>query len=200
MRVGIGKHAGSIVAAALVASSMFVGTAFAQDDKLKAKPFTFDPNGQCDDRADWRAKIGLPDVGNSNHGLVLRKGCATAVVAAAGAVVDGAEGQQAGTVIGFDIRDDSPCTGGAPRFNLTESGITHFIGGCGNDIERAPVPGNPGWTRVRFELQDPAEAFPVVNPAAVIQQLVLIVDEQGEYVVDNVYVNGTVVGKPGNSK
>jgi hypothetical protein len=200
MTGGLVRRFASVFAATIVAFGVVTGSAFAQDDKLKAKPFGFDPNNQCDDRADWRAKIGLPDVGSSDHGLVLRKGCATSVVAAAGAVIDGAQGQAAGTQIGFDIRNDSPCTGGAPRFNLSASDGFHFIGGCGNDAERTPVPGNPGWTRVRFELQDPGEAFPVVNAAAVIEQLVLIVDEQGEYVVDNIYVNGTVIGKPGNSK
>jgi hypothetical protein len=183
-----------------VAASVFTGSAFADNDKLQAKPFQFDPGNQCDDQAEWRAKIGLPDAGNSNHGLFLRKGCALEVNASAGAIIDGAEGMPAGTQFGYDIRNDSPCGAGAPRFNLSTTTGFHFIGGCSNDNERSPVPGNPGWTRVRFELQDPGEAFLVVNPAEVITQLVLIVDEPGDYVVDNIYINGTTIGKPGNSK
>src|SRR6266498_3611284 len=100
----IAGRLGSVLIAAVMASSLLTGTVLADNDKLKAKPFTFDPNNQCDDQAEWRAKIGLADAGSSNHGLFLRKGCATTVVAAAGAVIDGADGEAAGTQFGFDIR------------------------------------------------------------------------------------------------
>ena len=56
-----------------------------------------------------------------------------------------------------------------------------------------------------FNLQNPGQAFPVVNPAAVIISLTVIVDEDtrpsasGAVIIDNINFNGNYIGKPGNN-
>ena len=190
------------VAGALVMVGALATTAFAAGPKLKASPSTFDPGNACDDQAAWVAKQGLPDAGNANHALVLKKGCPTATNAAALAAIEGVQGMTVGpaTQLGYEIKSDSPCGGGAPRFNVrwTHPSLTgtqfSFVGGCANDAERTTT---SGWTHVRLELNDPSEAFPVIPAGATIQSVTLLVDEQGTYVLDNIYVDGVTIGKPG---
>jgi hypothetical protein len=165
-----------------------------------SRTFEFDPDKTGCPEAQWVNGAGLADSkGNTNFGLVLEKNCPTPVVASAGAVANGIRGTAA-TVVGFDLRNDSPCGGGAPRFNLvTDQGSFHFVGGCTNGLEDAMPLGN-GWTRYQFQLNDPTDAFPVVPPGATIEQLVLIVDETGVYHIDNVRVNNLCAEKPGQSQ
>lgn len=184
---------------AIVAAGLSVGltsVALAGDGKLLVQPFKYDPMHTGTIVAQWQAKTGLEDVGNADHGLILQKNTPTATVAAAGATVKFAEGEVADE-FGFDISNDSPCTGGSPRFNVQASDGFHFVGGCGNDNERTAVPGHPDWTRVRFDADDPGEAFPVFAPGATIESVQLIADEEGQYRLDNIYVNGDTAGKPG---
>lgn len=165
-----------------------------------SRTFEFDPDKTGCPEAQWVNGEGRADSqGNSNFGLVLEKDCATSVVASAGAVANSIRGSSA-TVLGLDLKDDSPCGGGAPRFNLvTEQGTFHFVGGCANGLEDA-TPLGDGWTRYRFQLTDPTDAFPVVPPGSTIEQLVIIVDETGEYHLDNIRVNNLCAEKPGQSR
>jgi hypothetical protein len=165
-----------------------------------SRTFEFDPDKTGCPEAKWVNGAGRADsTGKSNFGLVLEKNCALEVVASAGAVANGVRGTSP-TVLGFDLRNDSPCGGGAPRFNLlTEQGTFHFVGGCANGLEDATALGD-GWTRYRFQLSDPTDAFPVVPPGSTIEQLVIIVDEPGEYHIDNIRVDGNCAEKPGQSR
>ena len=165
-----------------------------------SRTFEFDPDKTGCPEAQWVNGAGLADSkGNSNFGLVLEKNCPTPVVASAGAVANSIQGTSA-TELGFDLKNTSPCGGGAPRFNLTtEQGTFHFVGGCVNGLEDATPLGN-GWTRYRFQLNDPTDAFPVVPPGSTIEQLVLIVDETGVYHIDNIRVNNLCAEKPGQSQ
>jgi hypothetical protein len=187
----------SLLALALAAPS------FAADSKMKANPFTFDPDHTGIIVSAWQAHTGLPDAGGSDHGLVLQKNGLTATNAAAGAVVTGAEGQTANQPFGYDIKNGSHCGAGAPRFNLQASDGFHFLGGCANATQ---TPGPPGWTHVTIDPQNPAQAFPPVAATATIQSVAVLFDEgndqgTGQAVIDNVVVNGnTPVGKPGNAK
>ena len=155
-------------------------------------------NDGCPEAA-WKNKEGRADSkGGSSFGLLLEKNCPTTTVASAGAVGNSVKGTAA-SVLGFDLRDDSPCTGGAPRFNLlTEQNTFHFVGGCGNDNESTPL--GDGWTRYRFELNDPGETFPIVPPGSTIAQVVVIVDEEGQYRLDNIAVDDLCAEKPGQSR
>ena len=141
---------------------------------------------------------GLADAGGSNHGLVLQKNGLTATDAAAGATVTGAEGQTL-SEIGFDATGH--CGAGSPRFDVfDQNGTDHFFG-CVYGTH-PPIAGAPGWERVR---QTGADAFPPMAATDTISAIYIIADEgtdqgSGQSVVDNVDVNGTLVGKPGNSK
>jgi hypothetical protein len=52
---------------------------------------------------------------------------------------------------------------------------------------------------VRFALQDPTDAFPIVPVGAVIESVVLLVDEPGQYTLDNVRFKKQFADKPGAS-
>jgi hypothetical protein len=178
------------------------------DDSIKAQPSVFDPDKTRSVAAAWVARQGLPDGGNSDHALILVKAAPTPTFAAAAADIDGVEGEPAGSVFGFDIRADSYKSGGSPRFDLQASDGFHFVGGATNGTVTKTLTDARGmiWYRVEFDLQSKAQAFPPVDPAATIQSLSLMVDEDtrtspaGAVVVDNININGTYIGKPGNAK
>jgi hypothetical protein len=164
-----------------------------------SRTFEFDPLGTGCPEAQWANREGRADTpGGSSFGLLLAKNCPTATVASAGAVANSIRGQSA-AVLGYDLRDDSNCGAGSPRFNLlTQQGTFHFVGGCSNDGEETPT--GDGWTRYRFELDDPTETFPVVPPGSTIADLTLIVDEEGQYRLDNIAVDSLCAQKPGQSR
>ena len=176
----------------------------AADDKFKARTGVFDPDKTGAVDARWVAKVGLADDrGNGNFALYLQKAAPTATNAAAGAIIDGVEGQPADGVYGFDYRNDGQCGAGSPRYNLLATDGFHFIGGCANGTQ---VPSaTPGWTTTTFSATNPAQAFPVVTPGATIVSLTLIVDEgtdtgPGFIYTDNLNINGQYITKPGASK
>jgi hypothetical protein len=189
-------------------SCLVLSVASAAAGGIKAKPGVFDPDGTNTVAANWVAKQGLPDAGKADHALILVKATDTATFSAAGADIQGVEGLPAGYVFGFDIRADSYCSAGAPRFNLEASDGFHFIGGCANGtvIGTSTDARGRSWFRVVFNPQDPSQAFPIVDPAAAIVSLSLIVDEDtrpsvaGSSIVDNININGTYIGGPGNAK
>jgi hypothetical protein len=188
----------ALFALTLVAALAIAAPALADSGKLKVNPFVFDPDGTGIVVSSWQAHAGLADAGGSNHGLVLQKNGATATNAAAGATVTGAEGQSL-TEIGFDVTGH--CGAGSPRFDVfDQNGVDHFFG-CVYGVHTA-IAGSPGWQRVR---QTGADAFPPMAPTDTISAIYIIADEgtdqgSGQSVVDNIDVNGTLVGKPGNSK
>ena len=165
-----------------------------------SRTFEFDPNRTGCPEAQWVNGAGRPDSrGGSSFGLVLEKNCVLEVFASAGAVASGITGVSP-ELLGFDLKNTSPCGAGAPRFNLTtEQGTFHFVGGCANGLEDA-TPLGDGWTRYRFQLADPTDAFPVVPPGSTIESLVIIVDEPGHYDVDNIRVDNRCAEKPGQSR
>jgi hypothetical protein len=167
--------------------------------KLRAKPFVYDPDGTGIIVSAWVPHTGLPDAGVSDHGLVLQKNGATTVNAAAGAVITGATGATL-SELGFDYKADGHCGAGSPRFNVMVGGTRYFFGciyGVHTDL------GN-GWIRVRFNGSEPgAGGFD-----GIIESISIVADEgtditgqgaAGQSVLDNIDVNGTLIGKPGNS-
>ena len=205
----------TIVVGAMVAClAMISGTALAAggNSKVSVKPGTFvGKAGDCGTGypagtkggvdANWVAQQGLPDAGNSNHALILAKNVPTTDCSAAGADVQGVAGMPA-TTLGFDYRSDSYCGAGAARFNVvTSDNALHFTGGCLNGTATSAGTDSQGrsWTRATFNLQDPTQTFPIAAPGTTLVSVTLIQDEQGTSILDNINVNGTFVGKPGNS-
>ena len=175
---------------------MFAGVAallFAANT-FKALPGVYDPDHTGIIASAWVAGIGLPDAGNSNHGLYLAKDGPTPTNAAAVVVIDGVQGIKL-TELGYDVKDGGHCSGGAPRFNVSASDGFHFVGACTNGtLSGSPA---PGWTTFRFS---DAQAFPPIDPNATINSIAIVFDEEGSVVIDNIDVNGTLMGKPGNAK
>ena len=145
------------------------------------------------------------------EGLLLAKTGPTPNVAAGGATISGVE-RITLTEIGYDIRKPvafadprgSHCGAGAPRFNVvTMDNVTHFIG-CASPPPLQEQVGN-GWLRLRW---DPATAFPPIAPNAQVKSISIIFDEGqdtgpdnfGLAVLDNIDINGTLVGKGENGK
>ena len=134
-----------------------------------------------------------------NAGLVLIKTGPTSNNAAAGAELKGVKGLTL-TELGYDIRSGGHCGAGAPRFNVQATDGFHFIGGCSNGT----VPfSSPAWKRVRFDPANPAQAFPVIASGATVISIEIVFDEgtdtgsdfSGLAVLDNIDVNGTLVGR-----
>ena len=189
---------------ALCSAGVALGAiAFAASDSYNAsRTFEFDPGHTGCSVAFWQNGIGEADSnGNTNFGLELEKNCTLSTNASAGAVLDGISGTviAPGPSLGYDLKDTSPCGAGAPRFNIQQTdGTFHFVGGCANGT-KTPAP-TAGWTRVTFDANNPGQAFPPLTPGVPVANAVLIVDEPGQYTVDNIQVNGLVADKPGAAK
>lgn len=188
--------------------------AYAADDsdRFKVEPGVFVgragdcgagvPAGSNIVAAAWVSGIGLPDArGNDSEGLILSKSGATADCSAAGATL---RDVRALTLreLGYDIRNGGHCGAGAPRFNVVATDGFHFVGGCANGTRTPSVP-RPGWTRVRFDPSNSAQAFPAIAPGATIISIDIVFDEgvdtgvdfSGMAIIDNIDVNGTLVGR-----
>ncbi len=192
----MGRVLAFLTLSALVAVAA-VGSATAGSAKLKVQPWTYDPGHTGIIVSAWVPHTGLSDGGNSDHGLVLQKNGATETNAAAGASVDGVAGMKL-TELGYDVKDGSHCSGGAPRFDVDASDGFHFVGACTNGTFAGSLTDSRGATWSRYRFSD-AQAFPPISPTATINSIDVVFDEQGQAVIDNVDVNGTLVGKPGNS-
>ena len=187
--------------------------AYADDndnDKFKVDPGVFiGKAGDCGPApgskivgAAWVKDIGLPDAkGHDSEGLILSKNGPTADCSAAGATLKGVKGITL-TEIGFDIRNGGHCGAGAPRFNVVTSDGFHFLGGCANATQTPNTP-QQGWTRVRIDPLNPAQAFPPIAPGAKIVSIDIVFDEgvdvgpdfSGMAIIDNIDVNGVLVGR-----
>ena len=147
-----------------------------------------------------------------NEGLLLVKTGPTPNIAASGARLlgPGVKGVVL-TELGYDIRKpNSPvdprgshCGAGAPRFNVvTSDGVLHFIG-C-NSPPAMVESSSTGWVRLRWTA-GLAAAFPPILPGSTVASITIIFDEGqdasggpdffGAAVLDNIDVNGTLVGK-----
>ena len=163
---------------------------------------------------------------NHNQGLLLAKTGPTANFASAGADITGVKGITL-TELGYDIRKPgadtragargSHCGAGAPRFNVTASdGVTYDFIGCNSAATPATseVDGQ-GWIRLRwgggtilaFAANGPA-AGTVVNISGKTVTSIQIVFDEGQdtgpdnfglAVLDNIDVNGTLVGQGDNA-
>jgi hypothetical protein len=180
---------------------------FAQNPNFTAsRTFEFDPDKTGGAVAGWKKGIGETDANcQTDFGLQLEKNVPTSEIVSAGDVLNGLKGVvvQAGDTLGYDIKNGSPCLAGSPRFNVSytlpdgSSGFS-FVGGCANGTQIVS-PQNPNWKRVTFGLQNPLQAFTVIPPGATLQSVVLIVDDQGKYTLDNIQFRQQYADKPGSS-
>jgi hypothetical protein len=204
-------------------------SAFGDDDdrRLRAvKPIVFDPFDTDLVAARWVKGAGCPTAATlsdgttftdaacptgdrrdeHNEGLLLVKTGPTPNVAAAFAELKGVRGTVL-TELGYDVRTNSHCGAGAPRFNvITDDGVTHFVG-C-NSPPPLVTSASQGWKRLRWTAAKLAAAFPPLGPGDRVRSIFIAFDEgqdtdsalgpdngSGLAVLDNVDVNGQLVGR-----
>ncbi|HZS24284.1 MAG TPA: hypothetical protein VFA30_04785 [Gaiellaceae bacterium] len=150
-----------------------------------------------------------------NEGLLLAKTGPTANVAAAVADLRNVKGI-AVTELGYDLRKPtsttdprgSHCGAGAPRFDITlQNGASYFLG-CNSPPPTSQTAGN-GWLRLRWGTAGTLLAFNASTGALenisgqTVDSIELVFDEGqdtgpdnfGLAVLDNIDVNGTLVGQ-----
>lgn len=147
-----------------------------------------------------------------NQGLLLAKTGPTANFAAAVAELTGVDGISL-TELGYDIRKaagaasamGSHCGAGAPRFDvITTDGTDHFLG-C-NSPAATVTASSTGWLRLRWNAAGLAAAFPAILATDKVKSITIVFDEGqdtgpdffGLAVLDNIDVNGTLVGSGDN--
>ena len=174
---------------------------------FRAKPFEFDPDATGIVEAAWVPHEGLPDAGNANHALLLVKDGPTTTNASSGAVIQGVAGITL-MELGFDVRSDGHCGAGAPRFNVTMSNDgLHFVGCAAGPVAGVLTdPQGNLWIRKRW---DPVALLLTANPpitllSGTVVRISILFDEgtdqgQGFTHLDNIDINGVLIGKPGNA-
>jgi len=148
-----------------------------------------------------------------NQGLLLVKTGPTPNYAAAQADISGVSGIHL-TELGYDVRkprsfadaSGSHCGAGAPRFDvITSDNVDHFVG-CASPPPLQTAAG-VGFVRLRWTAAQLAAAFPPILPTDSVKSITIIFDEGqdtapdyfGLAVLDNIDINGTLVGQGDNA-
>ncbi len=127
--------------------------------------------------------------GNPAPSLVLAKNVVLTDCSSAGATVNGVSGITL-TELNFDYQ--GYCGAGSPRFNVvTSDNATHFFGCAGGTKSKSTI--NADWTNVVFTS---AQGYDPIPAGVTVKSISLIQDEQGQTHIDNVSVNGQVIGGP----
>jgi hypothetical protein len=172
--------------------------------KFSAKPKISDPEETDIVVGAWMTKTGLPDSGKSNHALYFQKAGPTSTNAYAFAQIRWLKNRDVSglTELGFDYRNGDHCTAVSPRFVIQVDGVDYSLGCSAGSISAAPD--DPlNWTRVRFGLAELAAAG--VPLTGLITEGSIVFDEgtdagTGLIFMDNVDINGSLIGKPGKGK
>jgi len=150
-----------------------------------------------------------------NQGLLLAKTGPTANNAAGQAELKGVKGMTV-TELGYDLRKPmsttdprgSHCGAGAPRFDvIAEDGTDYFIG-CNSPTPAQTSNGSPGWLRLRYggsagRLMAYGPSGMLVDISTLKVKSIFIIFDEGQdtgpdnfglAVLDNIDVNGTLVG------
>ena len=185
------QQVNAVLAGVCLVLLAFAAPASAQD-AFTLQPFEYDPDNLCDVTARWQ-----------DGEIVLAKNCPTATNAAAGVdIVTDLEGGDISelTELNFEYEGGGHCGAGAPRFNVVVDGNTYFLGCTGGTHTDL---GN-GWHRVEFTAADFATAG--IPTTGTLEDLMIIFDEgtdtpaggligtPGTITIDNISVNGEVVG------
>ena len=151
---------------------------------------------------------------NHNQGLLLVKtGPSVTNFAAAQADLNGVRGIHL-TELGYDIRkprtfadaSGSHCGAGAPRFDvITSDNVDHFVG-CASPPPLQTATGL-GFLRLRWTAVQLTAAFPPILPTDTVKSITIIFDEGqdvapdnfGLAVLDNIDINGTLIGQGDNA-
>lgn len=151
--------------------------------------------------AEWDSSTGNP-----SPSILLEKLGATANCAAAGVdIITSLEGGpiSALTELNFEYEDGGHCGAGAPRFNVQVDGTTYFLG-CSGGVHTPTS--DPDWIHVEFGLAEFAAAG--IPETGTLEDVYIIFDEgedtpsggtigtSGTVNIDNISVNGQVVGSP----
>jgi hypothetical protein len=182
------------------------GAAQNSHKEFTGTPFEFDPGHTGIVAGDWVKHLGLPQDNDKNRfGLLLSKNGTTPTNASAGLVIHGVKGLHL-TELGFDVRNGGHCGAGAPRFNVvTNDGVTRFYG-CVYGTHSPSTPA-PGWQRVRFLTGVSYPGAPAITAGLTVDSISIDFDEgtdiapdfSGMVVLDNIDVNGVLIGAPGES-
>jgi hypothetical protein len=153
---------------------------------------------------------------NHNQGLLLAKTGPTSNFASAVADIKGVTGPI--TELGYDLRKPispvtamgSHCGAGAPRFDITTTTASYFIG-CNSPPAVQTATGN-GWIRLRWGGSTPLLGFNATTGALElvagdVKSIQIVFDEGqdtgpdffGLAVLDNIDINGTLVGQGDNA-
>jgi hypothetical protein len=159
--------------------------------KVKAKPFISDPEDSGLAAAAWVTHQGLPDAGKSAHALMLQISEADEPVVGitpyqAGAAIMGVKGLEL-TELGFDIQNDG-LAAVELKFEVVTDGGSFTL--PASAAAQTPIP-DTEWTSLRFDL---------AAVAGVVQTVRIIFEEEGSVLLDNIDINGILIGKPGNAK
>jgi hypothetical protein len=185
----------AVAAAAMVAA---ISTSAYAQDSFELQPFVVEEE-ECDVVSEWVADEGV----DGGFALYLKKGCTTATFAAAGVdIITELEGGDVSELTELDFSVRGHCGAGAPRFNVVVDGSTYFLGCSGGDQTDL----GDGWTHVVFDADEFAAAgIPVTGT---LEDIYIIFDEgtdtpagggivtPGEAYLDDISVNGEVVGDP----
>jgi hypothetical protein len=208
----------TVVTLIVVAVLAMASGAQAQLNSVNA--FEFDPADSGQIKAEWTSEIGCPDCSPApadgrKMGLLLAKtGPTITFNAAAGAHLRGVNGLVI-TEIGWDVRTGTHCGAGAPRFNITTQADVVYMIGCASpppSSTTSPSPSIPdGWKRLRYDV---SQAFNASNGfvqdgglvGAPVKTIEIIFDEgqdasggpdmSGLVILDNITLNGVMIGKP----
>jgi len=166
-------------------------------ESFRTTTYTYDPTNTGAVAATWVYGAGVPVTNASdptNQGLVLSNNAPAASKARAGVMIDGVAGTTL-TVLGFDLRQGSLCSARGPRFIVvTSDGVAHALGGCNAaNSQSAPA---PGWMRFSFTSD---QASPAIVLGSTVKSVALMLDDGpdasgGIVVLDNINVNGTLIG------
>jgi hypothetical protein len=178
------------------------------ETELAIQPVLTDPTNSGTVGAALLDAAGVPVTSQTasssgNLSLALSKTTNAPAGTSAGALLVGAENLTKLTELGFDVRQGGHCTANSPHFVVvTSDDVTHVLTGCANGtIQTAPA---QGWIRVRFDPANPAQASPPIAPGQSIKSISIVLDQGPEatpnpggglVVLDNIDVNGVIVGK-----
>jgi hypothetical protein len=118
--------------------------------------------------------------------LHLSKPCTTATNASAGATITGVSGQTF-TSASFTLASASQCQGGSPRFNVTTSVMTFFLG-CNNVTPTINANGTATYTFNAATIAAAGNQVPV--PTGTISSVNVLIDVQGTADLSNITFNG----------
>jgi hypothetical protein len=186
--------------------------------KLKVKATADDPTASGLVSSKWVTHQGLPDAGKSDHALVLKKLAPAATLGSAGGNVHGIKSALTLTELGFDVEAAGHCSAVSPRVEVTTTTGAVFRFGCSTGDVTAVLADRDGdlWNRVRFTDADAvaADGLSVWPGFGLVQaQSIRVVFDEGTdttdpvtgtpvpgagtVLLDNIDVNGKLMGKPG---